>query len=355
MRPALLALLVVMNACAGRHQRVQRAPQASGAWRELATTHFVVASDLPSGQGEHVTRELEEYLAALAVATFGGVDTRMAPIPVIAFATRAELADYVQTHYQGFYLSRLFGRPMIVAGGGEGGFHDGLARHELAHHVMRLAFRRDLPRWLDEGGASFLETVAYDRDGHVLLLGRASWSRVNTVKTQGLVPVADVLAGRFDEHDDKAIERFYATSWLLVHDLESTHHDALASYFALLRGGAPPAEAWERALPSGLRAGLDAELASYFARRGYEVSWRQSWTAPEVGITARDLLPNEILVTRALVHVAAGLIGDSSADRWRPSAAALVSEVLRAEPGNAQAQAIRRLLEQPPAPQERPH
>ena len=344
---ALLAGLT--SACAGGPRGTQRAPQTSGAWRELATAHFVVATDLPQGQGEHVARELEEYLAGLGEVTFGGVRAPIRPIPVVALATSAELAEYVQNHYQGFYVTQLFGRPIIVAGGGESGFYDGLVRHELAHHVIALSFGGGLPRWLDEGAASFLETVAYDRDGRFLLLGRAAWGRVNSLKKHGLVPAADVLAARFDENDKLAVERFYATSWLLVHNLQSAHADVLDAYLASLRRGAPPAEAWGRSVPTALRSGLDAELAAYFTRRGYEASWRQHWTAPEVKIATRALTHTEILTTRALVHVAAGMNGNSPADRWRPGATALVNEVLRADPGNAQAQEIRRLLEQPTA------
>ena len=143
---AALLLAGLTPACAGRPARTQHAPQTSGPWRELATAHFVVGTDLPAGQGEYVARELEEYLAGLAEVTFGGVRVPIQPIPVVALATRAELAEYVQNQYQGFYLPRLFGRPIIVAGGGEGGFYDGIVRHELAHHVIGLSFGEGLPR-----------------------------------------------------------------------------------------------------------------------------------------------------------------------------------------------------------------
>lgn len=347
---AALAVAGLTEACAGRAQRQQRAPQKSGAWRELATAHFAVTTNLPAGQAEHVARELEEYLAGLAALTSAGAQTSMEPIPVVALATQAELAEYVQSHYQGFYLARFLGRPFIVVGGGENGFSDGLVRHELAHHVIGRELGVRLPRWLDEGAASFFETVAYDRDAHFLLLGRAAWGRVGTLKTHGLVPVSDVLAARFDERDEVAIERFYATSWLLIHDLQSAHRDELDAYLGALRGGAPSAQAWERALPARLRASLDAELAAYFTRRGYEVSWRRAWTAPAVQIATRALTQTEILTTRALVHVAAGMNGDSPATRWRPGAAALLNEVLRAEPDNPRAREIRGLLDQQPGP-----
>lgn len=321
------------------------APVQVEAWYELSTEHFALATELPRDQAEEVIRQLEGYLSALVDTEFAGLPAPKQSISIVAFGTGAALHRYIGSIWQGIYFNDVLGAPLIVAGGSDDGFYDGTARHELAHYVADLAFHhRRLPLWFAEGNASLLETVAYDRRRHEILFGRAALGRVQDLKKRGLLPAADILEGKMDQNDKASAERFYASSWLLVHCLTSRHGAAMQVYQRLLLNGAPSEEAWTRALPAELRAGLDAELARYLATHAYEVSWRRPWQAPEVVVSARSLSPADVTATMALVTVAAGQESHKPPAEWRESALALVAQALAADPGNARALRIKRSL-----------
>jgi len=324
--------------------RYVQAVQPSAPWTELSTAHFAVATDLPEREAAHVARELEEYLSALIQTIMPASAPPSGRILVVAFATGTEIDWYFRSVYKGVYVHRLLDGPAIVTGGQAGAFYDGIARHELAHYVTDLAYHRPLPLWFAEGTASFLETVAFEDDRKALLLGRSSWSRVSALEKQGLMPLCEVLSSKPDSRDEAEVDRFYASSWLLVHDLVSHHGDAFQAYQKLLAAGVPGDEAWTRAIPPDVRGNLDAELGAYLAGRRYQVSWRRPCAAPAVSIAARPLDRAEVLATRALVHVAAGLATGSPPPTWRSSASNLVDEALKADPANARALRIRGLL-----------
>jgi hypothetical protein len=65
---------------------------------------------------------------------------------------------------------------------------------------MRLAYRRSLPRWYDEGMASYFETLAYDPSNGQLMFGWASLSRVQVLREKGpMLPIAKLVDGAFDD------------------------------------------------------------------------------------------------------------------------------------------------------------
>jgi hypothetical protein len=342
---ALGLLTVASLGCA--KPRLIRAPQATAAWRELSTDHFAVATDLPDGEAEHVARELEEYLAALIETAVRGAEVPTLRIPVIAFASGTELHEYLQSVYAGIYVTGILDRPVIVAGGDAEAkaFYDGGARHELAHYVTDLSFHHPLPRWFAEGTANYLETIAADRDNQVIVVGRASYSRVVALRTHGLLPVRELLGPELDSRDKILVERYYATSWLLIHYLLSSHAEAFGAYQDRLRAGVDPDQAWAQSFSRDVQQHLDAALADHLASKRYEAAWRRPWRAPTVDVRTRTLAPAEILVIRALVYVVAGLGGDPPPPGWRAHASELAAEVLRSEPTNPRALRIRELAE----------
>jgi hypothetical protein len=339
----VLGALLVSAAGGCAKPRYVQAPLVTAPWRELATEHFAVDTDLPDGEAGHVARELETYLAALIETTLRGVKVPDEQIPVVAFASGSELHDYLQSIYGGVYVTGLLDRPLIITGGDvtTGAFYDGVARHELAHYVMDLAFHRHLPPWFSEGTASFLETITTDAAGQAILMGRASYGHLEVLRKSGLLPVGRLVGREIESRDKVLVERYYATAWLLVHYLVSSRGDAFEAYQDRLRAGAPADEAWELSFSTDVRQGLDAALADYLAHKRYELSWRRPWRAPAIEIRSRLMSPTELLVTRALVYAAGGVGGDPPPPGWREHASALAAEALRAEPGNQRALRIR--------------
>jgi hypothetical protein len=340
-RYATLALLAASLGCAKR--LYVRAPQATAPWRELLTAHFAVATDLPDREAAHVATELEQFLAGLAETMLHGVAVPARRISVVAFANGAELRAIMPPPFNGLYVRGVLDVPVIVSGGASDTdvFYDGIARHELAHYVIDLAFNRHLPEWFSEGSANLLETVSYDPAAQGLLVGRATYSRLETLRKQAPLPVRDVVGKAPDSRSNEAVERYYATAWLLVHYLVSRQTDAFDAFQSDLKRGVDGDEAFARAFSAETRAGLDVALAGYLASHRYEVSWRREWHPRPIDITWRPMSPSDVLAMRALVYAAAGIGGQPPPPDWRLRADQLAVQALTADRTNATALRVR--------------
>lgn len=233
--------------------------------------------------------------AALAVS-------RPAPgrVEVIAFRTAAEYAPFAPDGADGYYLRSGGGPPRIVLAGTLRPDQRALLAHELAHHFLAGAFRRQ-PRWFAEGVAVSMESLGVDVPGRALTVGappeaRLARARRSPVPARALL-AWDGAAGERDVHD------WYAASWLLVSYLSSTHADGFAELQRRLADGQAPDEAWRAALPEldparpGALERLDDALAAY-ARRPHDAELREVTVPPAIGYFEQRIPAAEVHAIR---------------------------------------------------------
>jgi hypothetical protein len=323
---------------------------AEGRWRRLESARFTLTTDWPLPEAQRILRDLDEYFQALITVCFEGAAPGTERIPVIALATREITRRYLVSWSSGVFIAQLPYQPLIVLGVGESGYSDAIVRHELVHYAMQLAQRRELPLWYGEGVASYFQTLAYDRAGRRLLVGRAELGRVHALREKGpLLPADDLIDGLLDTAIDTEPERFYATSWLLAHMLIHQAPAVFSAYERALLQGVTSAEAWARSSPPALRSAIDGLLARYFKEKRYEVGRRLPWEAAPVALTPVALAPADLLATEALLHAVGARQQPEQRAGHFEAASRLVAAALRQEPAHLAALQVALALEQRPS------
>ncbi|WP_242354992.1 MULTISPECIES: hypothetical protein [unclassified Anaeromyxobacter] len=296
---ALVVLGSLLGACMGG-ARPFRCPDRGGAeWRELASDHFVLRTDLDAGRAALLVERFERMRAAVAAAL---PVARPAPgrVEVIAFRNAAEYAAFAPDGAEGYYLRSEGGPPRIVLSGELRPDQRALLAHEIAHHFLSGAFLRQ-PRWFAEGIAVSMESLGVDVPGGVLELGAPPAARLARAR-RAPVPARSLLAwdGTAGERD---VLDWYAASWLLVHYLASARPDAFTELQRRLAAGEPPDAAWRAAFPEhdparpgGLEA-LDAALAAH-ARGRLEAQTRELAVPVAIGYFEQRIPSPEVHAIR---------------------------------------------------------
>lgn len=174
--------------------------------------------------------------------------------------------------------------------------------HELTHHYLAAVFQRQ-PRWLAEGLATQMESLAEQGDDALVSVGAPPPARLARVRQAGhQLPVRELLDWDGTGGRDRALDA-YATSWLLVHFLAYRHPTPFADLQRRLARGEPPGEAWVAAFPAwapgapnGLE-GLDASLAAY-AQAEVRTRFREVRSAWGGVPAVRPIAPAEVHAIR---------------------------------------------------------
>lgn len=273
----LLALALLASGCATPGLAFRCPARGGPEWRELASDHFVVRTDLPRREAAALLARLERVRAAVSAALFAGAPAVPGRVEVIAFRSVEAYRRFAPEGATGYYLRHAGGPPRIVLTGEVTPTQRGLLAHELTHHFLSGVFQRQ-PRWFAEGLAVYLESLGEDDPGGRLRVGAPPIARLERVRAAP-VPVQELLAWDGSAQGPGALDR-YAASWLLVHWLVHRRPAAFAALQRSFAAGEPPADAWRAALPAydpaagGSLAALDRELADY-ARRPVEGQRRQ--------------------------------------------------------------------------------
>ena len=154
--------------------------------------------------------------------------------------------------------------------------HPGQTRHVLLHEYTHLLLARHhdarVPRWYNEGLASFFETLAY-RDG-ALVVGAITSDRLVGVVKRKPMPLAKMFGGdREATLRGQLISDFYATSWALIHYLMQTPKGRreLSRFERELAKGTPLEQAREAAFARPFPQ-LDSELAVHIGYLAHGVA-----------------------------------------------------------------------------------
>ena len=305
-------------------------------WVEARSTHFVVLTDSSERDARQVASQFERMHLVFHTLFPTKGDDSDPPIVVLALRDRRGMEALEPQAYlgggkvdlTGFFVRAPEKNYILVRLDAKREHAFATVYHEYTHYMLRKAAW--LPLWLNEGLAQFYENT--DIDDKTAWLGQANMERLQYLNHNDLLPVAALL--RIDSrspyyHDEQMGSVFYAESWALTHylivsdRLAGTHR--IHDYAQMLARGEDPVTAARQAFGNldNLQAGLDAYLMQ---RRFMYFMVPATLPANDAKFTVRPVKTAEADAVRADVLV--------YTERTK-EARALLSAVLRDDPGNA--------------------
>ena len=122
--------------------------------RASRTANFIVETDDPAF-AQQVSQAAENYRRELAVSWLGQAMPNWYQPCVMTVQAAPHLGAGGATNFQ-FQDGEVFGWRMSIQGSRERVL-DSVLPHEITHMIFASHFRRPLPRWADEGGATSVE------------------------------------------------------------------------------------------------------------------------------------------------------------------------------------------------------
>jgi len=332
----------ISSAISGNPLDDDDSPAGLRSWRRFDSPHFALSTDRPDPDARRILFSLENYFAALTAVFYPAASFSSGRLPVIAVGSEMETRRYLPARMSGVFVEPVNYQPLIVLGQNQYGFDDSIVRHELVHYAMRFSLKRFVPLWYGEGMASYFETLACDRAGSRLLVGRASMFRVSVLREAGLLlPVEKLVSGGLDGMIETVPDRFYATSWLLTHALIHDAPDVLAAYEHSLLAGKSSSEAWLAAAPAAFRGAMDQQLTRYLREGRYERGGRLAWSAPEFEVSTQPLGLGDALAVRALLNLVGARLQPSRAGYHNGRALDHAEAALAHDPTNLTAMQVK--------------
>jgi Tfp pilus assembly protein PilF len=307
-------------------------------WREAASAHFRLRSDLDEDDARETIRRLEEIRASMLAMVWPGAPDPPIRTEVIVLRSQIELMVFVRDPHVPPLIGGLRAKrsplPASLLFAGADSRTMTTLVHELAHDLSEW-FLPMQPLWYSEGVATFLETVRYDRSNDRAEIGQPSWHRfLDSDRSHGL-SAPELLGARSYPPGEKLVD-FENRAWLLVHYLINERPEAFVRLQIELLALKSPTEAWSTAMPDLPPSKLDDALDRY--RSGHY--GRQTWKGhiPAPAISVRVMTDAEAHAVRAQMFetgAAPGVAPDSAAAQKE------LTEALEADASNVSALAQR--------------
>lgn len=261
---------------------------AEGGWHELSSENFELVTDMDLDDARKRFRRLEQLRWAL-------VDTYSLILPKLTVQSRRfrivhfdRCRDFAETAGEGVggYVTTTAdfqNTPLMVTC--ESGDPSTLL-HELSHIINRTVFA-DVPLWLNEGLASYYETLRV-RDGRVRIGEFLSKYKPIWHHATFLLSLGELLRAGPEVFYalDKRSKNYFA-AWKAVHMLNTLHHDRFRRYLLGLASGWKDEDAWSSAFGDLPAARLAKDYRYYQNRaelRHYEAAYhyREEIAGPSV-------------------------------------------------------------------------
>ena len=208
---AVVVLALTTMACGAFGQTLLCPARGGRSWRELASPHFVLRTDLDVPAAARFLVETERSDAALR-ASMGAEQRDGGPrIEVVLFASARDYQALVNDRRSiGCFMPRPEGdlepRPTVLMAAGREEVTQAVLFHELAHRVLDERYV-ELPLWVEEGLAQYYETLRLDGEGAIVgdspralrfRDARNTWADESTYRSGGIpaerVPSLRMLA-----------------------------------------------------------------------------------------------------------------------------------------------------------------
>jgi hypothetical protein len=331
-RVGVVALLAVLAGCAS----LPPCPAEGGPrWTEWRTPSFRLLTALGDERAEGLVSAFEEFRLALLVAAWRGGREPAEPIDVVVLKDDSELGVFAPESVAGFVAAQPAGIPVIVTYAGVVLMEDAMLKHELAHALAhQMGIGRNAPAWFNEGLADYLSAVRYTAGGSRVRFGEPAAQRERDVVRHGLM--------RFEQlwkvPPLQLSDRFYATSWLLVHYLFNQEPKRFEAFQRALGSEEDGRRAWESAFPDLDGARVDAALVGYL-NSGRFSTYEGIRPKPRFSIVSQEIRDSEVHGLRSLLYAT----GPQVAGDWRTLARAEVGRALREDPLDLRALVVERV------------
>ncbi|MFP2927467.1 hypothetical protein ACLESO_20170 [Pyxidicoccus sp. 3LG] len=293
-------VLAVMSGCTG--VRAICPLEGGRPWVEVRSSHFSVRTNLDAETAEEATRELEMLRQGLLQAWGGSFDPP-GSVEVIVLRHQTAMEEFTNVRIEGFSATTSEGPVLVLAGNAYALSEDSAdlatQAHELTHYLSEFALVRQ-PRWLSEGLAAYLESIALRPERQEVILGRLHLPFFDHVRRAGWRTLEELW-----EWDGKGLlgtaesRQYYASSWLWVHFFISQHAERFEDFQMRLMRGDEPRQAWEESF-RGVKD-LAGQVHAY-VHGGRHVNY-PTITAPLAPVTSpittRLLVPGEVHAIRA--------------------------------------------------------
>ncbi len=243
-------------------------PEAGGpSWRELTTPHFILRTDLGTSSARKIIEDFER-IEQVFIDLSPGMPVP-APTHVLVFARQYDYDAIAPRESIGFFARdpRQHGAPLIVLFGPYEERTRRVLQHELTHRFIAEQIKKP-PVWLNEGLASYFETVTFNKGK--LEAGRADWQLDVGIEEPRVVPVPieDLLAADAAEFYGQRDFEYTQTAWAFVHMLRATrpgYSERFAKYVKSLRDGVDAKAAWKDAFADVSIRDLQVSFNNYIA------------------------------------------------------------------------------------------
>lgn len=213
---------------------------ANDAWLKVESENFEVLGNASESEIRSVGLKLEGFRASIQDILGRTGPKESARIRVFVFRDRAgisgflpKLADGTRDELAGGYFLGGEGVNYIVVSAGKDEPSDyPVVFHEYSHYLLKRHFgSREIPAWLNEGLAEYLQTYTFFEDGHAQL-GSPQPGHLDRLRREPLMPwdqffKIDSLTLQQSGKHSRTI--FYAQAWAAVHALVHTGGKSMQS------------------------------------------------------------------------------------------------------------------------------
>jgi hypothetical protein len=207
------------------------ASAAANGWLGLRSGNLFIAGQTHEAELRPIAQRLERFRSALGTLSPRLHGDSSHPVNVLVFPDQQAFESFglkrdngaFDDAVSGYFLNGDEANFIAVSAGVRTSDPYHTIFHEYVHNLLRARGGGEIPAWLNEGLAQYLQTAEFTAEGR-LRLGLAPKGRLELLEKSELLPLRDLLSKTNAEVHSSGTPRtvFYAQSWVLVHYLLST-------------------------------------------------------------------------------------------------------------------------------------